>query len=84
MFVPKYRRRVLYRDLREYLGDIFHDLARQCESRIEEGHLCPDHVHMMISIPPKKSVSDVVGKASKLRWRELLGPRLPRVYRWKR
>ena len=61
VFIPKYRRKSLYKELRQYLGDVFHDLARQKESRIEEGHLMADHVHMLISIPPKYSVSSVVG-----------------------
>jgi putative transposase len=61
VFIPKYRRKVLYGELRRYLGDVFRKLALQKESRIEEGHLMPDHVHMMISIPPKYAVSQVVG-----------------------
>ena len=61
VFIPKYRKRVLYAELRRYLGEIFRDFAKQYECVIEEGHLCPDHVHMLISIPPKKSVSEVVG-----------------------
>lgn len=61
VFIPKCRRRVLYGQLRRYLGTVFHDLARQKEGRIEEGHLMPDHVHMLISIPPKYAVSQVIG-----------------------
>ena len=61
VFIPKYRRKVLYRELRKYLGEVFRRLSEQRESRIEEGHLMPDHVHMMISIPPKYAVSQVVG-----------------------
>jgi putative transposase len=60
-FIPKYRRKTLYYELRQHLGKIFHDLARQKECRIEEGHLMVDHVHMLISIPPKYSVSQIVG-----------------------
>jgi putative transposase len=58
VFIPKYRRKVLllYGELRRYLGDVFRKLALQKESRIEEGHLMLDHVHMMISIPPKYAV----------------------------
>jgi hypothetical protein len=52
---------VLYGELRQYLGDVFRKLALQKESRIEQGHLMPDHVHMMISIPPKYAISQVVG-----------------------
>lgn len=61
VWIPKYRRKVLYGKLRHYLGEVFHELARQRESRIIEGHLCIDHIHMCIAIPPKYSVSDVVG-----------------------
>src|SRR5678816_1875709 len=61
VFIPKYRRRALYEELRRHLGEVFKQLARQKESRIEEGHLLPDHVHMMISVPPKYAVSQVVG-----------------------
>jgi len=49
------------RGLRPHLGDVFRKLALQKESRVEEGHLMLDHVHMMISIPPKYAVSQVVG-----------------------
>ena len=61
VFIPKCRREVLFGQIRRDLSDIFHSLARQKESLIEEGHLQRDHVHMMISIPPKYSVSQVVG-----------------------
>ena len=61
VFIPKYRRKVLFGQIRRELTDVFHSLARQRESLIEEGHLMPDHVHMMISIPPKYAVSQVVG-----------------------
>jgi len=49
------------RQPRQHLGEVFRKLASQKESRVEEGHLMPDHVHMMLSIPPKYSVSRVVG-----------------------
>ena len=61
VFIPKCRRKTLYRELRRHLGEVFHKLAAQKESKIEEGHLMADHVHMMISIPPKYAVSQVVG-----------------------
>ena len=61
VFIPKYRKKVLFGQIRKEMGDVFHRLARQKESLIEEGHLMPDHVHIMISIPPKYSVSQVVG-----------------------
>jgi putative transposase len=61
VFIPKYRKKVLYRDLRQHLGEIFHELAGYQECRIEEGHLMGDHVHMCVSILPKLAVSRAVG-----------------------
>ena len=61
VFVPKYRRKVMFGEIRQFLGPIFHELARQKECRIVEGHLMRDHVHMCIEIPPKYSVASVVG-----------------------
>jgi len=61
VFIPKNRRKALYGELRKYLGEVFRSLAQQKGCRIEEGHLMVDHVHIMISIPPKHSVSQVVG-----------------------
>ncbi|HWL89524.1 MAG TPA: IS200/IS605 family transposase [Polyangiaceae bacterium] len=61
VFIPKYRRRILFGKLREHLGAVFRKLAEQKESRVEEGHVMVDHVHMMLSIPPKLAVSHVVG-----------------------
>ena len=63
VFIPKCRRKVLYGELRRYLGEVLRKLAEQKESRIEEGHIfiMPDHVHMMIAIPPKYAVSQVIG-----------------------
>ena len=61
VFIPKRRKKVLFGQLRSHLGDMFHELARQKECQIVEGHLMPDHVHMCISIPPKYAVSQVVG-----------------------
>lgn len=61
VFIPKCRRKLLYGQLRQHLGEMFRRLAGQKESRIEEGHLMVDHVHMLISIPPKYAVSQVVG-----------------------
>ena len=61
VFIPKFRRKALYGQLRDHLGELLRKLAIQKESRIEEGHLMPDHVHMMISIPPKYAVSQVIG-----------------------
>ena len=61
IFIPKYRRKRLYGVVKRELGDVFDRLASQKECIIEEGHVMPDHVHMLISIPPKLAVSSVVG-----------------------
>jgi putative transposase len=61
VFIPKCRRRTLYGELRRHLGEVFRQLALQKESRIDEGHLLADHVHMLIAIPPKYAVAQVVG-----------------------
>jgi putative transposase len=61
VFIPKCRRKTIYEKLRKPLGEVFHKLAAQKECKIEEGHLLRDHVHMLISIPPKHAVSQVVG-----------------------
>src|SRR6266540_1035349 len=61
VFVPKNRKRVLYGKVRKYLGPVFHELAAQRGSKIIEGHMVQDHVHMLIKIPPKYSIAEVVG-----------------------
>ena len=61
VFIPKYRKKAIYADLRRYLGDVLRRLAQRRESEVEEGHLMVDHVHLMLSIPPKYSVADVIG-----------------------
>ena len=61
VFIPKFRRKTIFKQLRPELGEVFRELARRKESRIEEGHILIDHVHMMISIPPKYAVANVVG-----------------------
>jgi len=92
VWIPKCRRKVLFGQLRKNLGEVFHDLAHQKESKILEGHLQSDHVHVLISIPPKYSVAQVVGyikgksaishsshvpwPKEELRWNEFLGTRL--------
>jgi putative transposase len=58
VFIPKCRRKTLYLELRRHLGEVFRRLAEQKESKIEEGHMQPDHVHMLLAIPPKHAVSD--------------------------
>ena len=61
VFIPKYRRKALYVSLRREMGVVFRDLAQQRESEVLEGHLMPDHVHMLLSVPPKYSVAQVMG-----------------------
>ena len=61
VFIPKCRRKTLYLELRRHLGEVFRRLAEQRESKILEGHLMLDHVHMLILIPPRYAVSEVVG-----------------------
>src|SRR5260221_9055937 len=61
VFIPKCRRKALFEGLRKHVGPVFRELARQRESRIEEGHLLLEHVHMLISIPPKYSAAQVMG-----------------------
>ncbi|MCL4127302.1 UNVERIFIED_CONTAM: hypothetical protein GTU68_042854 [Idotea baltica] len=61
VFIPKYRKKVIYGNLRSYLGDIIKEMAKRRECMIEEGHLMKDHVHILISIPPKISVASSIG-----------------------
>ncbi len=61
VFIPKGRKKVLYGKIRKFLGPVFHELARQRGSAIAEGHMVADHVHMLIKIPPKYAVAEVIG-----------------------
>jgi len=61
VFIPKCRRRTIYGAIKQHLGPVFRTLTEQKESRIEQGHLRVDHVHMLIAIPPKYSVAHVIG-----------------------
>ena len=61
VFIPKYRKKVLFGTIKKDLGVVFRSLAEHRETRVEEGHIMPDHVHMLLSIPPKYSVAEVVG-----------------------
>ena len=61
VFTPKYRRKVIYNQYRSSLGEIFHRLCSYQGVEIIEGHLMPDHVHMLVSIPPRISVSSFMG-----------------------
>ena len=87
VFIPKRRRKTLYGQLKSHLGEVFHRLAQQKQSQILEGHMMADHVHMLMSIPPKYAVSQVVGfikgksaihlaRVYAERKRSFLGPRL--------
>jgi len=61
VFIPKYRKKVLYEQVRRGVGAVLRELVRQKECEIIEGHLMVDHVHMLVSIPPKYSVAQVMG-----------------------
>ena len=61
VFVPKFRKKVLYGKIRKYLGPVFRELARHKQCEIVEGHMVQNHVHMLINIPPKYAVSEIVG-----------------------
>jgi putative transposase len=61
VFIAKRRKKRIFGALRRHLGEIFHELAGHKETKIVEGHLMSDHVHMCLSIPPKYSVANVVG-----------------------
>jgi len=61
VIVPKYRRRKLYGRFREQVGKILRELCRQKEIGLEEGHAMPDHIHMLLSIPPRYSVAMTLG-----------------------
>ena len=61
IFTPKYRRKIIYNKYRESIRDIIKSLCSYKGIEILEGHLMPDHVHLLLSIPPKYSVSSVMG-----------------------
>ncbi len=61
VFIPKRRKKAIYGAIRKHLGEVFHELARHKECEIVEGHLCSDHVHMRVSVPPKYVLSNVIG-----------------------
>ena len=61
VFAPKYRKKLLFGSIRKFLGQIFRELSRQKGIEIVEGTIKPDHVHMMLRIPPKYSVASIVG-----------------------
>ena len=61
VFAPKYRRRVIYKEIKSDIGKILRKLCDQKHVEIIEAEMCPDHVHMLVSIPPHLSVSQFVG-----------------------
>ena len=61
VFAPKYRRKVIYGELRKEIGTILRTLCERKGIELIEGECCPDHIHMLIRIPPKESVSDIIG-----------------------
>jgi putative transposase len=78
VFIPKCRRKTLHGELRRHLGEVLRKLAEQKGSRIEEGHLLPDHVHLRIAIPPKYAVSQGIGfikGKSAIHWARMYGER---------
>jgi len=62
VIVPKYRRKSMYKGLRREVGEVLRELCRRFEIELVEGHVMPDHVHMCLSIPPKYSVANAIGK----------------------
>jgi len=74
VFVPKYRKRVIFGSLRRGIGKILRDLCEQHEVELLEGHAQPDPVHLCLSIPPKYSVANTVGF--------LKGKSAIRIHRW--
>lgn len=61
VFIPKYRRKMIYNELREDIKEIIKDLCKWKGIKIIEGHMMSDHVHLLLSIPPKYSISSVMG-----------------------
>jgi putative transposase len=61
VIVPKYRKKVLFEQVRKRAGEILRELAKQKEVMVVQGNACPDHIHLILSIPPKYSVAHVLG-----------------------
>jgi putative transposase len=61
VFAPKYRRKLIYGKLRKDIGEIFRKLCKQKKVEIIEAEACPDHIHMLVSIPPYISISEFLG-----------------------
>lgn len=62
VFAPKFRRRVIYGELRREIGEIIKDLSKRYDVELIEGNACGDHIHILVSIPPKYAISKVIGK----------------------
>lgn len=79
VIIPKFRKRVIYGNVRKRIGGIIRDLCRQKRIELLEGHLMPDHIHMCLSVPPKFSIAFVIGflkgKSAVRIHREVLGNR---------
>ena len=61
VFAPKYRRQIIYRQIKADVGKILRELCERKEVEIIEAECCPDHIHMLVRIPPKYSVSEIMG-----------------------
>ncbi|EGS31272.1 transposase-like protein [Peptoniphilus sp. oral taxon 375 str. F0436] len=61
VFAPKYRRQIIYGNLKQDVGKILRDLCERKEIKIIEAECCPDHIHMLLEIPPKYSISQIMG-----------------------
>ena len=61
VFAPKFRRQIVYGKMKEEIGKILRSLCERKEIEILEAELCPDHIHMLISVPPKYSISQIMG-----------------------
>jgi putative transposase len=61
VFISKYRKKAIFDSVNKRLGEVFHDLARRRKRKRKEGHLMADHLHLLISIPPKNSVAEMIG-----------------------
>ncbi|MBQ2667631.1 MAG: IS200/IS605 family transposase [Clostridia bacterium] len=61
VFAPKYRRKIIYKELRKDVGEIMRKLCNELKVEIIEAQACPDHIHMLVSIPPYMSISQFVG-----------------------
>ena len=61
VFAPKYRRQIIYKELRADIGKILRELCDRKGIEIVEAECCPDHIHMLVNIPPKYSVSEIMG-----------------------